>query len=285
VRKVFPKRELKDETTIAAEVENPWWLSNAKKLIPRFFEETGGLGGIEYWKDRLYISGKVSSQSFIDEINSDPLGPEKPEDFIIKSDLVIRPVKNPTLSVFADEKGRIIAQGAVSRGGDKNQILAALIQNDPDRVIVNRINVSSGIRDLTWNSPEKLVSEMMLNTTDGRIRIDSRKVEISGEVDSEIARNQMASFAAEMVGAEGEVNNLLTVKKDPEKSDSPPALNPTEIDFKETAVYFNSGSSSIRSSYSDEISKAADLIKTLDSGTKLIVGGYADHRGNQSANE
>ncbi|MDF1756637.1 MAG: OmpA family protein [Verrucomicrobiales bacterium] len=287
VQKVLPNKHLKDEIKIAGGVTKPWWLPNAENLIPMFLSETKGEGSIEYWRNRLHVSGVVGNESFKEKLSSVPLGPEKPEGFSMQSDLSIRPQLEPELSVFLNRFGKLVAKGKVGDPEFKDQVLGALLNHNPDSVVLDQIAVSDEVKELGWGDPGSLITEVMFNTDGGSIEMAGAKIEVIGEVDSKLQRESLEKLASRVAGSDSEVVNSVTIREGAVEiatsADQAKAIE--DFDFKEVAVYFDSGSSSINASYKDEVEKTAGFIKSLSPGTKLIVGGYTDNRGNRAANE
>ncbi|MDF1812782.1 MAG: OmpA family protein [Verrucomicrobiales bacterium] len=285
VREALPEKEFKDEIRVAPGVSNPWWLANAKSLIPVFLKETGGVGSVEYWKNRLHIHGKVGNEAVKKKLSTIPLGPQKPDDFSMHSNLSLRPEREPSVSISKDEKQRFVAQGSVGSSSVKNGILSALIQHDPDAVILDQVSVSHRVKDAGWVSPSKLIEAVVLNTEGGTVTLNSGTVAIEGEVNSASGKEKLVSLASSTIGAHGTVKDLITVKEVPVEAVAAVPENEPDLDFTEVAVYFRSGSFSLGGSDFEKLSKTAAMIQSLHPGTKLTVGGFADNRGNQAANE
>jgi len=294
IQKALPNKDCKDEIKIAGGVAAPWWLPSAESLIPMFLSETGGVGSLEYWKNRLRITGLVSSDALENALSTLAFGPEKPADFAVDSEFSLRPTIEPQINLYTDKDGRFVMEGELGNPEFKNEILVSLMSDRPDLIIVDQVNVSEKVKDPKWGSPMTLIKEVAFNTKGGTLNLSPTKVLIAGEASSEDAKKKLTEFASAVMGTGAKIENhatfpavVLMVDQAPAEDpvESPVIVDETKIDFKGTEVYFDSGSSEVGKKYSDEIAKAAELIKTLSAGTQLIIGGYSDMKGNPSTNQ
>ncbi len=299
IQKTLPNQAFKDEIKIGEAVAAPWWLPSAESLIPMFLSETGGVGTLEYWKNRLRVTGQVSSDALEKALSSHSFGPEKPADFSVESELKLLPSIEPQINIFTDESGRFVMQGELGNPEFKNEILVALMSDRPDLIVVDQINVSEKVKDPKWGKPSLLISEVAFNIRGGTLKLSPTEVLIAGEVSSEEAQRKLTEFASAVVGTSAKIENHSTFPEEAPVLDLVPVLDQTpvetpletatqvdesKVDFKGTEVYFDSGSSEVDKKFEDEIAKAAELIKNLNPGTQLTVGGFSDQNGKASTN-
>ena len=299
IKEAVPEAEIVSEMKVEEGVIDPWWLASAENLLPKFFSEITGQGGVEYWKNHLLISGQISSESVANELAFMAAGFGKPENFGVENDLVVIPSESPEVNLFRDERGKLVVEGQVSSPVFKDQILGGLMRHNPDVVVRDNLKVDDSVKDLRWGDPGQLVKAVMFNTEGGMLRITENGIKLAGEAGNDTNKESILEYANLVIGKSGKIESILTAKtgqsfatlpankpvdegSDDNSEDSPEEK--IDIDFKDLAVYFNSGRSSIRSSQMGNIRDTAKLLKKLDSNTKVIVGGYADHLGNQSFN-
>lgn len=293
----LPDTTINDNLKVESNVANPWWSTNAENLVPMFLTALEADGSIEYWKNHLLVSGTTGTKEISDKLVALASEFGKPEEFSIENDLRLVPTEMPEVTLFRDKKGLLTVQGQVASTIFKNQILGGLMRHNPKVEIEDKLAVKDTVKDLYLGDPGVLVKELMFNAKDGVLKITKEGIKMAGEAGSPDIKANITNYATAIIGKQGKVDSVLTIAKSLvgssnqrlAKSSGSSEVNTNDpeaanVNFKALAVYFNSGRSSVRESQLSNIRLTARILRKKIPNTKVIVGGYADHRGNKSFN-
>ncbi len=283
---------------VSSGVAEPWWLGHAEQLVPAFLKETDGIGNLEYWKNHLLISGEVTDPNAVTSITTlASSSSDIPEGFSVENALSTVPSENPNIAIYWDSNMRLIIEGQLGSVTFKDQILSALIRSQPDLMVADRLRVKEEVRNIAWSNPTRLVTEIVGEAAGGMVRLTEKGIALSGQASTQKQIDSIEEAATLLVGDHGVVVNRIKLNA------SARPLHPTSLsstatskpirasfsvvstsqydghDFRQTAIYFKSGSSRLGTSDQRTIGNTASLIRKMDPSIKFVVGAYNDSKG------
>lgn len=275
LREKFPQHEIVGDVEVSDEVAEVDWLSGALQLSPVFVRQIVESGSLEFGKSGVVLSGEVETIDSIETLRLAAAEFEKHSQLSTKVNLSVLPEREASFELFLDETGSLQIQGEITSSSFKNGLLSALMSNDPDRVVHDHLVISNDVRKGKWGDPTGLVVGVLNSVENAKIRFDPTEILLAGMAPSEARANELVQMASSLV-KDGTVENRLGVL--------PPEPERIQIDFGQSAIYFDSGSIEFGDSQADNLARTRELIDLLDPEEEILVVGFTDHRGDPSVN-
>ncbi len=277
VRSTNPGKEILDQTTVMQGLLQPWWGGSSQTLVPQFFREAIGNSAIAYGPNSLLLRGEVPDQSSA-TILSGAAHNEKPIDFSLQTVLTVAPGSDSAVSGYTGSDQQFTLYGAVKDSATGGLFADAVSRSDSSLEIKNELETRSNAKNPGWNNPDAFVSALIKNAESESFELTAKRLVMRGIVPSEEIKTDLGSQAQTVIGPNGKVLNLLTVASAPE-----PVRRITR-GFRNTLIYFDTASSEIKETEESKVEIIATLITNYEDNSKLIVGGYADRRGDTEYN-
>lgn len=286
VNKALPGKYVKDSVEIGPDVSVPWWSENAKKLIPGFLKNSGPEGSLEFSSDKLHLNaGNADEAAYSEFLKIASVG--KPEGFRITGNGGIK-LENPpsdvdagktapSLSMYRSRDGIINLDGQLATEEEKQQITKAL---ESFGEINSKIKTGEDIAASPWKDPGQLFAAILNSPERVSARLFKDKVSFGGRAVSDKLMKSFEALAAKVMGSSGSVESKvrMVTKEILVKEDK------MEDGFKETAVYFKTGSFAVSQEEMPKVKETAQNIISTGTDSPLIVGGYADMTGDAEQN-
>ena len=270
--------KVKDSTKVEARVRPIWWGDHQKNFAPSFISGSAGDATVRYSADKLYARATAASPAA--KARLEKMGASTESRYSPDIQVTMQAAPEPNLVAVRDGK-KIVLTGQVGTRKHSQEIETAVRAAMPKTEIVNRLKVAAPRADFPDTGRLAGVFPVLFNTENiqgPRIVADIKSVKIEGTVPSAAEKTRIGTAALSGGSDQRFIKNTLAIQKAaPEK---PPEL---ASQLKNLAVYFNTASSYIGSKEVPKIEQAAKVL--ANSGdAELIVGGYADLRGNAESN-
>lgn len=276
LRDEFAQLEFVDRFEVCDEVAEVQWLTEAKQLAPIFVREIAESGFLEIGKYGVVLSGEVESGDSIETLQLAAGEFEERSRLSTRIDLSVLPEREPSFELYFDKTGSLQIRGEVASSQFKDELLGALMTNFPDMVVHDHLVISDEVRRGKWGNATALAVDVVKSVENARVGFNPSKIFLAGVVPSEARIDELVRMASSLV-EEGSVENQLDV--------APPGPEWIEVDFSQSAIYFDSGSTHVDDSQEDNLARNRELIELLMPEEEILVVGYTDHRGDPSVNQ
>jgi len=269
---------LEDRTVVKERISQSWWLGHARSFVPTFFKNTKGDALVEYSENSLTARGISESLDAKNSIDAVAGGLEEGKRSHLK--VALKMVKGaPQPSLVARLQGEDLVLDGLVKSPEQSAAIEKSIQAaQPDRKIINRLKIQENLAEAIWrDSLGSSVSDLFSNADKPVVTAIGRLVKIEGEVTADEKKTTAGAAAMTALGDAIKVENHIEVVEAPSVKLSG--------ELKELAVYFRTASFYVQKKEEVKVKKMAEAIKGVEEEFSLIVGGYADLRGDAEYNK
>lgn len=305
-------KDVVDQTKIA---ENPtpdyWWKGSPASFIPNLFKGAKGNAFAHYMPKAFKASGEFDKEG---PFNAAKGAISLPEGIANDANLVYNkpapkpapapapapaptpepkpePLKDPEFYLTEAKNGALHLKGSVDTERTKQKLIETVKSTIPAG---SNIAFSEAVKVVEKTAPIKalpkmanLLSSHIKDSKEAEMDYTATSLRLRGVLDSDQKKKGLVKMTSPGISNKRKFLNQLTVEKP-----APPKPSPKEEadklvnDLKPFPVYFDTASAKIKASEEDKIKKAADIInKSGNQSVGLLVGGYADKRGNAEYNK
>lgn len=303
LKKAFPNSTIIDLVLYDPEVAAPIWKKHGEQNIISFFKSTKGPTTMTYAKDRLHIRFTPDDQAHLASLKS-ALSSSLPSSHTldIKPYTNVEP-KKPSIpaaiSVAESLNGTLIEVSGIINSEESLILIEEMLKNaTPGAKIKNFVKISPDVvapewlTQLTDITPRHLqsVSQGLLSFNDKSIRISgsTKSKPYYDEIDALLKQYQSNGFDVKNYMVLDEAPPPPSAETKPTSSNKPATqdqVKKLQAQLAKHAVYFDSSSARINPDQLDTVKEIADIIKlSSDKSSQLLVGGYADKKGDASFN-
>ncbi len=282
-----------DQLAVNPAVGASIWIQNIKTVIPLLFSNVVGDAEAHYTASRVVVRGEVPSDAHRERIVSalSPLAAVH-DSLNVTSELSVvsgsSAPKGPEMSMKFDRNG-IVLEGQVPSNILRQSIESRLnlIEEDKRLSVDNRLTVDDSLPPIGWinNVPDLLV-EVIKRVSSGSVEFKNSEVALTGTTHGAEEKQIIQNLAVNTVPQEFNVANLLSYVDQPFPSPKLMAAAAGELaeSLQSLAVYFDSGVDQVREDQRSKVQEAAEAIRRNAGESSLLVGGYADSRGDAESN-
>lgn len=288
--------QIDNQIAVVKNIVDPEWNESVYQFAETFLN-TKGSQHISIRENSITLRGEVMSPTIADQLKSMALSAMS-SDTVLVDELTIRPPSNRVLPFALVKSGanNFVLKGNAPDAASKDHFFRVVKENVKDQMVTidNQLTVNPTVYP-NGTLPEAVGIFVGHSSTISGIThliASPRNFTLRGEVSEVDIKTAIGELATAAVGNKLKVDNLLTITPVPEPVVEIVQAAPVVVveekvtaTFKDNVVYFATNSSELTDKANEQVDQIAEAIKTSELQPKLVVGGYADNRGNAEFNK